>query len=118
MLAVLGRSWVLCWWSWAALELYVEDVGRSWTYVGGLGPKSGPGPSGNAIWQAAWAEKWPWPKREGDLVRPPDRPALEALEAGPDRSEAQSQFFQEMIMCMHIHTHPTYTCMYMYVSSW
>ena len=44
MLAVLGRSWRLCWRSWAALGAYV----------------GGPGPS--------WAEKWPWPEREGDLA--------------------------------------------------
>ena len=32
MLAVLGRSWVLCWLSWAALK----------AHVGGLGSRSGP----------------------------------------------------------------------------
>ena len=86
MLAVLGRSWRLCWRSWAALGAYVGGpgpllgpmlavlgcswglcwrswavLGRSWrswaargTYVGGPGP--------------SWAEKWPWPEREGDLA--------------------------------------------------
>ena len=27
MLAVLGRAWGLCWWSWAALEAYVVAFG-------------------------------------------------------------------------------------------
>ena len=33
MLAVLGRSWGLCWRSWAALGAYVGGLGA---YVGGL----------------------------------------------------------------------------------
>ena len=50
MLAVLGRSWALCWRSWAALELgglgpLLGLCWRSWAalgaYVGGLGPKNG-----------------------------------------------------------------------------
>ena len=59
VLAVLGRSWVLCWRSWAALGAYVGGLGlllglcgrswclswRSWAalgaYVGGLGPLLG-----------------------------------------------------------------------------
>ena len=75
MLAVLAHSWDLCGRSWAALGACVGGLGRSrglcWrscaalgAYVGGLGPllgpllavlgrlgpKSGPGPSGKAIW--------------------------------------------------------------------
>ena len=38
VLAVLGRSWVLCWRSWAALGAYLRDLGAS---VGGLGPLLG-----------------------------------------------------------------------------
>ena len=62
---VLGRSWDLCMRSWAALGAYVGGPGPSWAEVGGpepllgpmlavlgrLGPKSGPGPSGKAIWR-------------------------------------------------------------------
>ena len=40
LLAVLGRSWPLCWWSWPLL-------GPMLTALGGLGPKSGPNPSGS-----------------------------------------------------------------------
>ena len=72
MLAVLGRSWGLCWRSWAALRAYVGGLGsgsgpklavlgpcwRSWAALGAF--VGGPGPS--------WAEKWPWPEREGDLA--------------------------------------------------
>ena len=86
MLAVLGRSWRLCWRSWAALGAYVGGpgpllgpmlavlgcswglcwrswavLGRSWRSWAALGTYvGGPGPS--------WAEKWPWPEREGDLA--------------------------------------------------
>ena len=53
MLAVLGRSWGLCWPSWAALGAYMGGLGqsldlcwRSWAalgaYVGGLGSLWGP----------------------------------------------------------------------------
>ena len=34
MLAVLGRSWDLCWRSWAALGTYVGGLGRSWGLCG------------------------------------------------------------------------------------
>ena len=72
ILAVLGRSWALSWRSWAALgtnvgdlgpllglcwrsraalRASVRDLGRSWglmlAVLGGLGPKSGPNPSGS-----------------------------------------------------------------------
>ena len=51
MLAVLGRSWALCWRSWAALGAYVGGPGpllgplfailaALGAYVGGLGPKN------------------------------------------------------------------------------
>ena len=43
MLSVLGRSWVLCWRSWSLL-------GPMLAVLGGRRPKSGPGPSGKAIW--------------------------------------------------------------------
>ena len=39
LLAVLGRSWGLCWRSWAALGAYVRDLGPP---VGGLGSLLGP----------------------------------------------------------------------------
>ena len=53
MLAVWGRSWGLCWRSWAALGPMLAVLGRSWdlcwrswatlgAYVGGLGSGSGP----------------------------------------------------------------------------
>ena len=52
LLAVLGRSWGLCWRSWAALRAYVGGLGSLLgpmltilvplgTYVGGLGPLLG-----------------------------------------------------------------------------
>ena len=61
MLAVLGRSWDLCWLSWGGLGTYVGGpgpllglYGRSWAalgaYVGGLGPLLGP------MW-AVWGRK-------------------------------------------------------------
>ena len=49
MLAAFGRSWGLCWRSWAALGALL----------------GGPGPS--------WAEKWPGPRRGGDLASDPGR---------------------------------------------
>ena len=90
--AVLGRSWGLCGRSWAALGASVGRLGlllglcgRSWAALGpslgGPGPllgpllavrgrlglKSGPGPSGKAIWTGDQAEKWPKPERERSL---------------------------------------------------
>ena len=54
LLAVLGRSWALCWRSWAALRASVDDLGPllgpMLAVLGALGSKSGPGPSGKAIW--------------------------------------------------------------------
>ena len=65
-----GRSWValgasagdlgpllgLCWRSWAAPWAFVGDLGPLLgpllAVMGRLGPKSGPNPSGKAIWQA------------------------------------------------------------------
>ena len=65
MLAVLGRSWRLSWRSWAALGAYVGGLGPllapMLAVLAALGASvGGPGPS--------WAEKWPWPEREGDLA--------------------------------------------------
>ena len=40
--AVLGRSWDLCWRSWAALGLLQVVLGRLRAYVDGLGPILGP----------------------------------------------------------------------------
>ena len=82
--AVLGLPWTLCWRSWAAPGTYAAGLGallglccRSWAalgpYVEGLGPllgpllavlgclgpKSGQGPGGEAIWPAIRAEKSP-----------------------------------------------------------
>ena len=66
LLAVLGRSWGLCWLSWAALRAYVGGLGSGSgpklavlgalvAKVGGLGSDQG--------------EKWPKPKRESDQER-------------------------------------------------
>ena len=80
--AVLGRSWGFCGRSWAALGASVGGLGCSWgpcwrswaalgasfrglgpllgpllAVLGCLGPKSGPGPSGKAIWQADQGRK-------------------------------------------------------------
>ena len=63
MLAVLGRSWGLCWRSWAALRAYVGGLGSGsgpklavlgpkWSVLEAIRAKSGPNPSGKAIWQA------------------------------------------------------------------
>jgi hypothetical protein len=66
MLAVLGRSWALCWRSWAALGAYVGGpgplLGPMLAVLAALGVSVG-GPGGSK------AEKWPWPEREGDLGR-------------------------------------------------
>ena len=113
MLAVLRRSWDLCWRSWAALGFYVGGLGPLWSSMlrmlaalgpmlavlgrkvalaragtrsgRRLGPKSGPGPSGKAIWS-----------------RPRDHRARRDHWAGPDRSEAQSQFVQEISFSLYI----------------
>ena len=77
MLAVLGRSWGLFWRSWAALGAYVRGLGSGsgpklavlgpkWSVLEAIRAKSGPNPSGKAIWQADQAGKWPKPEREGD----------------------------------------------------
>ena len=63
MLVVLGRSWGLCWRSWAALRAYVGGLGSGsgpklavlgpkWSVLEAIRAKSGPNPSGKAIWQA------------------------------------------------------------------
>ena len=70
MLALLGRSWGLCWlswglcWrSWAVLGAYVGGLGSGsgpklavlgpkWSVLEAIRAKSGPNPSGKAIWQA------------------------------------------------------------------
>ena len=63
MLAVLGRSRGLCWRSWAALRAYVGGLGSGsgpklavlgpkWSVLEAIRAKSGPNPSGKAIWQA------------------------------------------------------------------
>ena len=63
MLAVLGRSWGLCWRSWAALGAYVGGLGSGsgpklavlgpkWSVLEAIRAKSGPSPSRKAIWQA------------------------------------------------------------------
>ena len=72
MLAVLGRSWGLssrswglCWRSWAALGIYVGGLGPLLAVLGGLGPKSGPNPSGN---------KGPKGSNDRSLPRPPEAP--------------------------------------------
>ena len=48
MLAVLGCSRILCWWSWAALGAYVGGLGPLLGLMllvwAALGPKSGPNP--------------------------------------------------------------------------
>ena len=71
MLAVLGRSWGLCWRSWAALGAYVDGLGPllgpKLAVLGGLGAKVvGLG--------SDQGEKWPKPERERDPQRvgPPE----------------------------------------------
>ena len=66
VLAVLGRSWALCWRSWAALG----------AYVGGLGSGSGPklavlgGLGAEVVGLGSdQGEKWPKPERERDPQR-------------------------------------------------
>ena len=72
MLAVLGRSWGLCWRSWAALGAYVDGLGplsgpklavlgekwlkpeRGRDLASGSGPRSGPNPSGKAVLGRGW----------------------------------------------------------------
>ena len=96
--AVLGLPWTLCWRSWAAPGTYAAGLGvllglccRSWAalgpYVEGLGPllgpllavlgclgpKSGQGPGGEAIWQAIRAEKSPEQLHIRSLLKPADR---------------------------------------------
>ena len=69
-MAVLGRSWGLCWlswglcWrSWAVLGAYVGGLGSGsgpklavlgpkWSVLEAIRAKSGPNPGGKAIWQA------------------------------------------------------------------
>ena len=55
MLAVLGGSWGLCGRSWAALGAYVGGpgplLGPMLAVLGRLKARSGPNPSGKAIWQ-------------------------------------------------------------------
>ena len=51
MLAVLGRSWDLCWRSWAALGTYVEGLGPKWSVLGGdQGRKVAQTLAGKAFW--------------------------------------------------------------------
>ena len=75
MLALLGRSWGLCWrswglsWrSWAVLGAYVGGLGSGsgpklavlgpkWSVLEAIRAKSGPSPSRKAIWQADQARK-------------------------------------------------------------
>ena len=82
MLAVLGRSWGLCWRSWAALKAYVGGLGsRSgpmWAVLGtdqGLSWRSWPvlGPKWSVL-GADQAGKWPKAEREQDPQRvgPPE----------------------------------------------
>ena len=75
----LGRSRGLCWRSCAALGAYV----------------GGPGPS--------WAEKWPWPEREGDLASGSRRKVAARTAHAPEASEAPEAryaFFSIDIMCL------------------
>ena len=99
MLAVLGRSWDLCWQSWAALGPYVGGLGAVLgpmlavlgclgAYVGGLGPLLGPmlGVLGRSwglrrrSWDGIMAksgpkpEKWPKPEQKQGAkgVGPPE----------------------------------------------
>ena len=93
MWAVLGRSRGLCWLTWAALKASVGGLGSllgpMLTVWGRLEAKSGPNPSGKAIWQGDQAGKWPKPERESDPkgVGPPEPPEVSE---GP---EAQYLFF-------------------------
>ena len=61
MLAVLDRFWGLCCWSWAALGASVRGLrpllSPLLAVLGCLGPKSGPGLSGKAIWKTDQGRK-------------------------------------------------------------
>ena len=68
MLAVLGRSWGLCGRSWAAPGAHVGGLGSGsgpklavlgpkWSVLEAIRAKSGPNPSGKAIWQADQGRK-------------------------------------------------------------
>ena len=80
--------------TWVVLGVDQSLCGRSWERIRA---KSGPGSSGKVIWAGIWVEKWPkpeWeqgPRRPGSLGSRSDR---WDRSAGPDRSEAQSLFFQ------------------------
>ena len=68
LLAVLGRSWGLCWRSWAALGVYVGGpgplLGLLWAVLGRLGAYVG-GPGRLLVLSGgSGAEKWPKPERE------------------------------------------------------
>ena len=114
---VLGSSQGLCWRSWAALGAYVGGLGLSWglcgrswvalgAYDGGLGLLLGPmlevlgrsrglGGRSWAVLGPLWAvlgrdqvEKWPWPKREGDLAIG-SGPKVRQTRAGEGSSRSQ-----------------------------
>ena len=74
MWAVLGRSWDLCWRSWAVLDPKVA-LARAGRRSGKRArPKSGPGPSGKAIWQAGQGRKVAQTqagRRSGYVAQPP-----------------------------------------------
>ena len=78
MLAVLGCSWELCWRSWAALGVYVRDLGAS---VGGLGPLLGPK---LAVLAALGAF-------EGGLETGSGRKAAQTQKSGPNPSGSRAQ---------------------------
>ena len=97
MLAVSGRSWDLCWRSWAALGAYVRDLGAS---VGGLGPLLGlmlavlaglgasvGGPGGPG------AEKWPKPEREQWSQKGQEAEPSEAHRSPPNHPFVRTNFF-------------------------
>ena len=85
-MAVLGRSWGLCWRSWAALGAFV----------------GGPGPS--------WAEKWPWPEREGDLAPSwaekwpkPERECDPQRVGPPEEAKRPTNFYLDVYTYMYVY---------------
>ena len=126
MLAVLGRSWALCWRSWVALGPYVGGLvpllGLCWrscaalgAYVGGLGPLLGPKLAARAALGAS----------EGGLGTGSGRKAAQSWKSGPNPSGSRVQtgsgppnpprppvrlpiFSIEICIVLCVHLHVTY----------
>ena len=96
---VLDGSQGLCGWSWMALRASVGGPGRSqglcgWSWVVLRASVGGPGSLSGPRWAVLGPDqvgKWPKPQRGQE------RRARSEPPEGPDRSEAQFQFFQEIL---------------------